>query len=585
MENSGLRPADQRLLRGYGPAVVLAAAFLLMALLAPTIAPEHDVATSGYSNQTGGPAGSGTASATPTGAAAPSAPSGPTGSVGVASGGGPTGSAGQASASAGAGGVSAAKACAGKQVPNDTYSPPCMSFSGNNGGATYRGVTANTITISFRRPADGVEGISSLISKLATRNTNTQFNETNAQIERTVSDLVTYFNDHFQFYGRKLVVKFWNGQGQLLTEVQDAGQAQAQADALNEADSIKPFAEVFALSQPFSEALSAQGIVNLGSPYMSQAYYQQHAPYAYSFFPDGTDLGTEGGNLAVKELCHQPVTWAGTGVADGQPRRFAVLVPDNPVYQAAVHQAISIASAAGCAPAANLSYALDLSQASQEAQSIAQQIVNDKITTILEATDPIMPLFLTGDLDNSHYEPEIFNLGAAWTDYDYVAQLFDQSLWSHAAGITNGGAIPPYGSSIAYFAAKSVDPGNPPALEVDNYYEDLYMLALGIQLAGPDLTPQTFEQGLFKYPGGNGIYGPWTFDVGGVQQFTPQHQFEFEWWNPNAVSKFNGSQGTYVVDPTWYTVGTAPSGAPPVSPPAGPKTAADVWVTDRREWC
>lgn len=233
MENSGLRSSDQRLLRGYGPAVVLATAFLLMALLVPTVAPEHEVAISGYSDQTGslsagaspaaGAAGSGAASATGPSSATPTgsaAASGPTGSGGVASGGGPTG---PASGAAGAGGVSAAKACAGNQVPNDTYSPPCISFSGNNGGATYKGVTANTITISFRRPADGVEGISSLISKIATRNTNTQFNETNAQIERTVSDLVTYFNDHFQFYGRKLVLKFWNGQGQLLTEVQDAG--------------------------------------------------------------------------------------------------------------------------------------------------------------------------------------------------------------------------------------------------------------------------------------------------------------------------------------------------------------------------
>lgn len=603
MENSGLRSSDQRLLRGYGPAVVLAAAFLLMALLVPTVAPERDVAISGYSNPTqsgglsagaspapgaagsggGGGAGSATASATPAGSRTAS---GPTGSGGPVPPGGPKGSSGLASGAAGAGGVSAAKACAGNQVPNDTYSPPCISFSGNNGGASYRGVTANTITISFRISSDNVVGVSSLISKIATRNTNTQFNESTAQVERTVSDLVAYFNDHFQFYGRKLVLKFWNGQGQLLQEFQDAGQAQAQADALNEANSIKPFAEIFALSQPFSEALSAQGIVNLGSPYMSQEFYQQHAPYAYSVFPDATDLGVEGGNLAVKELCHQPVTWAGTGVSDGQKRKFAVLVPDNPVYQQAAKEAISVATAAGCAPAANLTYALDLSQASQEAQGIAQQIVNDKITTILEASDPIAPIFLTGDLDNAHYEPEIFNLGAAFTDYDYVAQLFDQSVWSHDAGVTNGGPIPPYGSSIAYFAAKSVDPGNPPALEVDNYYEDLYMLALGIQMAGPDLTPQTFERGLFDYRGGNGIYGPWTFDVGGVQQFTPQHQFEFEYWDPNAVSKFNGSKGTYVVDPTWYTVATAPSGKPPVAPPSGPaaSTTAQATVAERRDW-
>jgi len=590
-DGPSMRPTERRLLRGYGPSVVLAAGFLLMTLTVPTVAPEHEVSASSPTNEVAPSSGTmtvGGASAGDSGASGNTP--GATGGVAITtpSVAPPSGKNGNKS-SPGAGGVASGGAgvhsCAGSQVANDSYSPPCISFSGDNGGATAKGVTSDTITISFRRPADGVEGIASLIGKLATRNTNTQFKESNAQIERTVTDLVTYFNNHFQFYGRKLAVSFWNGQGQMLTEVQNAGQAQAQADALHEADSIKPFAEVFALSQPFSEALSAQGIVNLGSPYMSHEFYQRHAPYAYSFFPNATDLGVEGGNLVVKQLCHKPVTWAGKGVPNGQERRFAVLVPDNPVYQAAARQAISIASAGGCAPTANLTYTLDLSQASQQAQSITQQIINKKITTIIEASDPIAPLFITGDLENANYEPEIFNLGAAWTDYDYVAQLFEQNVWAHAAGVTNGGAIPPYGSSIAYFAAKSVDPDNPPALEVDNYYQDLYMLAIGIQMAGPNLTAQTFQRGLFNYPGGSGVYCPWTLNVAGAQQFTPQHQFQFEWWNPNAVSKFNGSKGTYVVDPTWYTVQSVPSGAPPVMPPAGSSGSAsgDPLTAPRRE--
>ena len=44
-----LRPRDRRLLLGYGPGVFLAVAFLLMALLVPTVAPEHDVAALGSS--------------------------------------------------------------------------------------------------------------------------------------------------------------------------------------------------------------------------------------------------------------------------------------------------------------------------------------------------------------------------------------------------------------------------------------------------------------------------------------------------------------------------------------------------------
>ncbi len=92
------------------------------------------------------------------------------------------------------------------------------------------------------------------------------------------------------------------------------------------------------------------------------------------------------------------------------------------------------------------------------------------------------------------------------------------------------------------------------------------MLAIGIQGAGPDLTPQTFEQGMFNYSGGDGEYGPWSFDVGGTGEFTPQHQFRFEWWDPNATSAFDGEKGSWVVGSTWYTSSDVPTGTPPVFP-------------------
>ena len=42
--------------------------------------------------------------------------------------------------------------CGGQteQVPGDPYSPPCIAFSGNNGGATSPGVIANAINVTYR---------------------------------------------------------------------------------------------------------------------------------------------------------------------------------------------------------------------------------------------------------------------------------------------------------------------------------------------------------------------------------------------------------------------------------------------------
>ena len=553
-----VRPADRRLLVGYGPAVVLGIGFLVMALLVPTVAPEQQVGagttarpgTSGVGTPggvatpgTGAGSGAGTSNGTSTAAGA--AP-GPAGGAGATSG-GSTG------------------ACEGPQVPNDPYSPPCISFSGDNGGATSQGVTGDTIDVTFRISADEILGVDSLVNRIAGKSTSSQFSETRADVERTVQDLIDYFNKNFQLYGRKIVVHFYDGQGQLLNEFQNAGQAQANADALTVAQQ-GAFAEAFAISQPYAEALSAQHVLNFGTVFMSQQWFQQRAPYAYSFFPSCTDLGQAGAAVASKMIAGGQVTWAGEGVTNGQPRRIAVIYPDNPVYQECFKPIVDALNAAGTPPVDVLNYTLSLTQLSQEMSAITQKLVNDKITTVVSAVDPIAPIFLTGDLHNAHYVPEVFNIGAAFTDFDFVTQLFDQTAAAHIAGTTNAGAIPAYGSSLAYFAAKSVDPDNAPAREVDAYYADLYILALGIQMAGPNLTPQTFQQGLASYPGGDGQYGPWSFSANGAQSWTPQHQFRFEWWDPETASGYNGQKGTWVMDPTWHTPGDVPSGPPPVFP-------------------
>lgn len=573
MENeatSRLRPSEKRVLLGYGPAVVIAAAFLLMALLVPTIAPEQNVSTGGNTGAIGN---------SPTGAATGLPASGVGSSSGTAiqgggattpgTGGGGGSTATGGSSTSGGGGSSTAPAhvaaCTGKQVPGDPYSPACISFSGGNGGATSRGVTANEIKVSYRIPADNISSVDQAIQTISGKYNSADFSDTAADIERTLTDLVTYFNTHFQFYGRKIVIQSYKGQGQLTEEITDAGQAQADSDALTVADQIKAFADVSALSQPYAQALASQHVVNIGAPYMSQQWFQSNAPYSYSFFPDCTSLASVGAATAP-QVFNQKVTWGGSGVADGQARKIALIAPDNPVYQQCASVVSNAYKADGHPLAADISYTLDLSQLSQEAQSIEQQIVNDHITTVISACDPILLIYLTGDLANAHYEPEFFNSGVAFTDEDLLAQLFNQSSWAYAGGITNNGTEPAYGSSLGYFAAKSVDPNNPPAHEVDQIYEDLYILALGIELAGPNLTPQTFEQGLFNYAGGTGEYGPWSFNVNGSGAWTPQHQYRYEWWDPNAISSYDRESGTWVVGSNWYTASSVPAGPAPVFP-------------------
>lgn len=563
MSESTVHPADAasgdssrarhgRLFLGYGPGIFLTVAFLMMALLVPSKAPEQTAADLG-STVPGGAPGSATA---PGASNLDPATGVPPGS---------TGTAGQPGSSGSTGGSSSVGVCAGKQVKNDPYSPRCVKFKGANPGATAPGVSKTEIVVTYRHPVGG-QSAAQALNQLSGNYNSTVFDDSPEQIERTVLDLATYFNKNFEFYGRKLVVKPFEGTGDLIREILNSGQSAANADALTAAKTKGAFADISSITQPYAEALAARKVINIGAPYMSDAWFAQRAPYSWSTFPSCTDLAAAGSAITVKQLINQKTTWAGEGVGNGKTRRFALIAPDGPIYQQCAAIVSTAMKNAGHPITANLSYSLNISQLSQQANSIEQQLVNKDITTVLYAGDPILLVYLTNNLDSAGYQPEFANVGAGYTDIDTVAQLFQQKSWAHAAGVTSNGTIPPYGSSIGYFAVKSVDPGFAPASQIDNLYSQMYMLALGIQLAGPNLTPATFQSGLFNYAGGNGQFGPWSFRKGSQGAHTPQRQFRYEWWNPNARSALNNQPGAWVVGSRWYSPTTVPPGPAPVFP-------------------
>jgi hypothetical protein len=152
-----ITPGDRRLLAGYGPAVLIIGAFLVMALLVPSVAPQKDVSdTTGNGLSTGSGIPSGGLGGT-TVTTVP--PAGSTSTVPGAGGSSVT----TTTAAAGASATAHVAGCTGAQVPGDPYSPPCISFSGSNGGATTRGVTANQIVITYMNPTDGSQSVDQAI--------------------------------------------------------------------------------------------------------------------------------------------------------------------------------------------------------------------------------------------------------------------------------------------------------------------------------------------------------------------------------------------------------------------------------------
>jgi hypothetical protein len=538
-----------RLLRGYGPLAAAALLFVLMASFVPTVGKQIETRTV-------------------TGAAADAAAGG-----GAASG-TDVGGAGDVPGAAGSTAAVASRArarpgiapgrvtgCADRkaQVPGDPYSPPCVDFSGDNGGATYKGVSADTVTVSSRILSDTQSFLDTI-----TQLTGGKITTSPEEAKRTFYGLVDYFNSRFQFYGRKLKVDLFDGKGTATAELQGGGQEEAEADAVKVAQELKAFADISSFTVPYADALSRRKVVNIGAPYMSREWLTARRPYSWSGFTDCSILTESTSDYGNKRLQRRPAAFAG-GDLKGKMRKFATVTPENPWYQECVDAGLRIVKAAGNKIDDRIAYKLELNSMSNQAANIIAKLKSDNITTVVCGCDPLILIFLTAKATEQDYHPEWLEIGAALVDVDLVGQLYDQDQWSHAFGISYNGAYQPLRGSLGYHAYKSVRSDEPSLILADIIYYQLYILALGVQLAGPNLTPENFERGLFSYPGGTGPAGTWAF---GPRHYTPTVDGREIYWDSKKISPQNNQPGSYVesMPGRRFKANEWPTGDPPVFP-------------------
>jgi hypothetical protein len=174
---------------------------------------------------------------------------------------------------------------------------------------------------------------------------------------------------------------------------------------------------------------------------------------------------------------------------------------------------------------------------------------------------------MTGQESSQSYLPEFIEIGAALVDQDYVGQLYNQQAFAHALGISPNQPAVPYTQTIGYEAYKQVDPSGEPAFFVDLIYEQLDMLALGIQMAGPGLTPASFQSGMFNFRPALGPAGLWGFSK---DQYTTPNDFREVCWSPGTVSANNQKPGAYLgTSNQRWTQNSIPKGPPGCPIPNG----------------
>jgi hypothetical protein len=463
-----------------------------------------------------------------------------------------------------------------RQIPYSQYAAPCVSkWSGNNGGATWNGVTGNTITIAVRHTADST-GANSLATQAEVEAAGGVAYST---AEGYTQQLVAYFNKVFELYGRQVKLVDFNGQGNYTNEELDQDQAGACADA----DSLATTTHAYGVIDfegnfepgPFAECAQRYKLyIPEGAAYFPESFYQGLNPYVWAITMNCTLISQEFADFAGKQLFPFNAKWAGSDGAlplSGNPRKLAVYIPNNAGYQDCATYGKQLLEQKYGVPANRMdqyNYALDISTFPQDAQKAIIQFSSNDDTSIELACDPISPIFLTQDAVQQNYYPEWVLNGVALTDTDNFAQLWDQqSVTGHLFGMSQAGdtatLLSPSGEAGRVLTAAGV-PINPSS--VVDYYELLPMFNQ-LQAAGPNLTPANIAAGSAGLPPGgsdNSPEGPWYF---GNTHTLIRGSREI-YYNASGTSAADGKQGTYVsiYGGRFFQSTEFPTGQPPYYP-------------------
>jgi hypothetical protein len=266
------------------------------------------------------------------------------------------------------------------------------------------------------------------------------------------------------------------------------------------------------------------------------------------FGATGDDAAQAEADVICRRMAHLPAIFTNDPIISHETRRFGLIIPDNAVYQ---HDGRVIGrglAACGAPLAATYAYTIDVADFEGQAVEAMAEMKAAGVTTIVCGCDPLVPIFLSQAADQQHYYPEWFDDN--WWG-DAMAQNYAQDQWDHAVQPL-GRQFPPVADLEAYRTYELAYPGrhpaewepaSPPYFFVA--YETLLQVFDALQAAGPDLTPQTFEQGMFSLPpslpGGEAF--AWRFGPG---VFDPIADHMITRWDTEVVSTFDGKRGAWV---------------------------------------
>ncbi|MDP9101732.1 MAG: hypothetical protein M3N21_06245 [Actinomycetota bacterium] len=444
------------------------------------------------------------------------------------------------------------RACVGppplRQI-EDPQSPPCVQYwlGKDNGGATWAGVTRDTVYISIPTP-DNTDA-----DYLALQN---------------------FFNKRFEFYGRKLKFEFCDSNANKADQATQNADAAAAAKGCN---GPKPFASTFYRSDNgryYNQTMACRYHVVTAASYLAyeHTYLNRCAPYLYQYPMEAQQMFTTTGDWMCSRLAGQPAIH-GSGVdsqarsINTQRRKFGILVSptyfDDPVAQQATIAGMRERLRA-CGSAVDdkdviinpVDYAAGQTGVTADPASATNAVLRmkqDNVTTIA----CLCNLFAYGALaraaSGQAYHPEwlvstyggmdcSFCITLGGPPSDQLADTFGLTFQPRQIRPE----LDPYNMAV-----HEGDPSRSQQTEAgllanrEEDYRPLLLLASGIQMAGPNLTPATFRAGLLRTTFPN----PITVTHAGAVGFSPSSwgmttDAAEWWWSNTAIGPYSDSSAS-----------------------------------------
>jgi hypothetical protein len=366
----------------------------------------------------------------------------------------------------------------------DPQSPPCIPYwKGNNGGATTRGVTENEIIVALPSVAFEDAG--------------------------EVRRLLGHFNTRYQLYGRHITFAVFTARGSLYAQPDPA---QELADAQDVDEKYHAFASLstggrYGSEHLFYDELARRHIISVAhraGTKTSESYFAKFAPYRWSVTPGIDTMQRHIGEFVCKVLKGKPSEYAGPGsVAD--KRVFGLVhqrakdgtAPDLDLLRDQL-------AACGASPPEGADIEdIESSDTSRTSTNTILKLSQAGVTSVIcmcDNDDVRSQLMRAASAEQ--YRPEWILSSYIDNDVDNSFQQAPPDQGTHVLGVTFKNKWLPREQMPWFWAMKDGAPEyDPPAgsgYPLASRYSSLLLLASGIQLAGPNLTPETFQEGLFR---------------------------------------------------------------------------------------